>query len=84
MIISFPAGKVSYVYRKEMPRPAFVFEQHKTANTAPVFVTMLLPYEGNSTPNIKMTENPGNNYSNGTIDLTVTINNKAYEVKGVL
>lgn len=77
-------GKVSYSYRKELPRPAFVFEQNKTASTAPVFVTILLPYEGKITPTVKMKENTRNNFSNGTIDLSVTINDKTYEVKGVL
>ena len=82
--LSAEEGKVSYSYRKELPRPAFVFEQHKTANAAPVFVTILLPYEGKVTPTVKMKENARNNFSNGTIDLTVTIDNKAYEVKSVL
>lgn len=77
-------GRVSYAYRKEINRPAFVFGQQKKENNAPVFITLLLPYQGNTTPEVSIKEHTGNDYSKGTIDLTLTINRKSYDVKCVL
>ncbi|MGO4291833.1 heparin-sulfate lyase HepC [Chitinophaga sp. RAB17] len=82
--LSYEEGKVSYAYRKEITRPAFVFGQHKTMNDAPVFITILLPYEGKTAPQVSIKENTGNNYSNGTINLKLTIDRKSYDVKRVL
>ena len=67
-------GKVSYIYRKEMPRPAFVFEKPKADAGTQSFVSIVYPYEGANAPQISITENPGNNYTTGAIDVTLTIN----------
>lgn len=67
-------GKVSYAYRKEHVRPAFVFEKQKTSAATQTFVTVLYPYQGSNPPQISVTENAGNNYENGNINVTLHIN----------
>ncbi|MBN9297761.1 MAG: heparinase II/III family protein [Filimonas sp.] len=66
-------GKVSYQYRKEIARPAFAFEK-KGNGSAQTFVTVLYPFEGGKAPQISMTENKGNNFDKGIIDITLTVN----------
>ena len=66
-------GKVSYAYRQESIRPAYVFEKQKS--DAPVyFMSVLYPFEGNKAPAVTITENAGNDFANGKLNLTITIN----------
>ncbi len=66
-------GKVSYEYRKELSRPAFVFEQQKnTGNNH--FITVLYPFNDSKVPVISVVENAGNNIADGKLNLTITIN----------
>ncbi|WP_025143811.1 heparin-sulfate lyase HepC [Pedobacter jeongneungensis] len=75
------AGKVSYVYAKEMPRPAFVFEKTKKDNGMQKFVSIVYPYDGNNVPEIAIKENTGNDYEKGYLNLTLTIDGKKSELK---
>ncbi len=75
MTITKEEGKVSYQYRKELPRPAFAFEK-KGNGASQTFVTILCPFEGNKTPQVSMIENKSNNFSTGHIDLQLLINGK--------
>jgi heparan-sulfate lyase len=77
-------GKVSYVYKKEIPRPAFVFEKAKNDEKAQSFISVVYPYEGSKAPEISIKENAGNDFEAGIIDLTVTIDGKKSEVKATL
>lgn len=67
---------VSYQYQKEMPRPAFVFEKPKTDGNVQSFISLLYPYQGNSVPTIKITENAGHDPVAGKINMTISINGK--------
>ncbi|MBN7138563.1 heparinase [Lysobacter enzymogenes] len=69
-------GKVSYSYRKESPRPAFVFEKQKTGAAPGDFVTVLFPYRGPTPPSIRLVRNAGNDPERGLIDLTVVVDGK--------
>lgn len=69
-------GKVSYVYRKETARPAFVFEKPKTDAAPRTFVTVLFPYRGTTPPSIRMQRNAGNDFDRGQLDLTLVIDGK--------
>lgn len=65
-------GKVSYQYRKETDRPAFVFEKEKDKPSAS-FVSVLYPYEGGKAPAISITENAGNDIPGGQLNITLMI-----------
>jgi len=69
-------GKISYSYRKEMKRPAFVFEKPKKTETSQHFITVLYPYEGTVAPEISIKENAGNDYENGNLNITLSISGK--------
>ncbi|WEK20935.1 MAG: heparinase II/III family protein [Candidatus Pedobacter colombiensis] len=77
-------GKVSYVYNKEIPRPAFVFEKPKNDSKTQRFVSLVYPYEGSKAPEISIKENQGNDFEKGKINLTLTINGKQQNVKATL
>ncbi|UWY26988.1 heparinase II/III family protein [Flavobacterium sp. TR2] len=72
---------VSYEYQKETPRPAFVFEKIKNNQQTQGFITLLLPFDGQKAPTVKITENPEHNISQGKIDLNITINGKERHIK---
>lgn len=67
---------VSYVYKKEQPRPAFAFEQQKTDVATTSFITLLYPFEGKTLPVVKFTENAGHNLATGKLDISLEINGK--------
>jgi heparan-sulfate lyase len=69
-------GKVSYEYRKEIARPAFVFEKPKADNKSQYFISVVYPYDGLKAPEIGLQENKGFNLEKGQLDLTITINGK--------
>jgi heparan-sulfate lyase len=69
-------GKVSYAYRKEIARPAFVFEKPKSDEKTQRFISVVYPYDGTKAPEISLEENAGNNYENGTLNITITIDGK--------
>lgn len=71
---------VSYVYQEETPRPAFAFEKQKNDAEPQTFITLLYPYSGNKAPVITVKENERNNFANGAIDLTITINGLSKKV----
>ncbi|WP_300602428.1 heparin-sulfate lyase HepC [Niabella sp.] len=73
-------GKVSYSYRQELERPAFVFEKSKTGNATQTFVTVLYPFSSKNAPVITLKENAGNNYETGTIRLTLSVDGKKKEI----
>ncbi|ANH80495.1 heparinase [Niabella ginsenosidivorans] len=73
-------GKVSYAYRREVSRPAFVFEKPKTDGHPQTFVTILYPYSGEKVPEISLKENAGNNYDTNSLHLTLTINGRQKEL----
>ena len=78
-------GKISYAYRKEMKRPAFVFEKPKKTGMTQRFITVLYPFEGTKAPEISIKENAGNDYENENLNLTLSINGKKSTiVTGVL
>lgn len=72
---------VSYVYQKETPRPAFAFEKPKADGKTQAFISVLYPYNGNTPPVVNSTENPGHDFANGKIDITLNINGKTTIVK---
>jgi heparan-sulfate lyase len=73
-------GKVSYQYRKEIARPAFVFEQQKTDSKPRYFITVVYPYQGQVAPTISIKENPASQLETGHLDLSVGINGKTFRV----
>lgn len=72
---------VSYVYQKETPRPAFVFEKMKNDNQTEGFISLVYPYNGNVSPIVKIKENSEHDISNGKIDITIIIDNKISHIK---
>lgn len=72
-------GKVSYAYRQEKPRPAFVFRQPKDSSKTLSFTTILLPYTG-SVPAVSVTRGPKMDSVNGMIDLTIEIAGKKQHI----
>lgn len=72
---------VSYLYQKETIRPAFVFEKNKNDDKTQGFISVVYPYNGNTPPNIKITENTGHDLSKGIINLTIDIDNKISSLK---
>ncbi|RQO77100.1 heparinase [Pedobacter sp. KBW01] len=77
-------GKVSYEYGKEMKRPAFVFEKPKSDDKTQQFISIVYPYNGSKAPEIKIKENAGNDYINGNINISVSINGKTSVLKAKL
>lgn len=74
-------GKVSYEYRKEFARPAFVFEKAKKDDKTQQFITVVYPYNGNKVPKISITANKDNDFEKGNIDLSISINGNKSELK---
>lgn len=72
---------VSYQYQKEISRPALVFEKSKSDDKVQSFVSVLYPYQGNSAPDIKVTENAGHDPAAGKINMTININGKINSIK---
>ncbi|TCC89967.1 heparin-sulfate lyase HepC [Pedobacter hiemivivus] len=72
---------VSYQYQQEVPRPALVFEKPKNDNKTHSFVSVLYLYQGNSAPEIKVTENAGHDPATGKINITININGKINSIK---
>jgi heparan-sulfate lyase len=77
-------GKVSYVYQKELKRPAFVFEKTKSDEKTENFISVVYPYDGDKVPEIVLKANPGNDYTQGKINLSVTIDGKKSQIKASL
>lgn len=77
-------GKVSYIYAKEVKRPAFVFEKIKNNNQNELFATIIFPYEGNRAPEIKVKPNRNNDFEKGNIDLNITVNGKKSKITAQL
>ncbi len=73
-------GKVSYSYRQELTRPAFVFEKEKQGAAPQTFVTVLYPFSGKKPPVITLKEQSGNDYENGSLRLTLTVDGKARNI----
>ncbi|MCR4033783.1 MULTISPECIES: heparin-sulfate lyase HepC [Flavobacterium] len=72
---------VSYQYQKETKRPAFAFEKIKSNEQTQGFISLLLPFDGQKAPVVKIIENPKHNLSQGKIDLNVSINGKERHIK---
>lgn len=77
-------GKVSYIYAKEVKRPAFVFEKIKNENKNELFATIIFPYEGSKAPEIKVKTNRNNDFEKGNIDLDITVNGKKSKITAQL
>ena len=73
-------GKVSYVYNKELNRPAFAFEKAKKDNSTQTFVSIIYPYSSQNTPEISLKENAGNDFEKGNLNLTLSIGGKKQEI----
>ncbi|CAA9195862.1 Heparin-sulfate lyase [Flavobacterium bizetiae] len=84
IVLKEEEGKVSYVYAKEMARPAFVFEKPKNDAATQQFISIVYPYNGNKTPEISLQPNAGNDFEKGNINLTITIDGKKSEIKTTL
>ncbi len=76
-------GKVSYEYRKEVERPAFVFEKQKDASNA-YFISVVYPFDGHKIPVISLSENAGNDIEIGKLNITLVINGVKKEIKADL
>jgi heparan-sulfate lyase len=77
-------GKVSYIYAKEVKRPAFVFEKIKNNNQNELFATIIFPYEGSKAPEITVKPNRNNDFEKGNIDLNITVNGKKSKITAQL
>ncbi|MDX6191930.1 heparinase II/III family protein [Flavobacterium sp. Fl-318] len=77
-------GKVSYIYAKEVKRPAFVFEKIKNENKNELFATIIFPYGGSKAPEIKVKPNRNNDFEKGNIDLNITVNGKKSKITAQL
>jgi len=84
IVLNEEEGKVSYVYAKEMARPAFVFEKPKNDAKTQQFISVVYPYSGNKAPQISIQPNAGNDFEKGNINLTVTVDGKKSEIKTAL
>lgn len=73
-------SKVSYEYRKEMKRPALGFEKEKPDSKTQSFISIIYPYGNDKVPVISLKENPGNDYINGKLNITLTINGKTRKI----
>lgn len=69
-------GKVSYFYRTEVERPAFVFEQNKTNENSVTFATVLYPYQGEHVPDIVFEEETANDPEVGNVHFSISIDGK--------
>ena len=78
--LSEEKGKVSYEYRKEIPRPAFVFEKAKQEAKTQRFITIVYPFQGTEKPKISFTENTGNDFGKRKLNITLTINGKQNQI----
>lgn len=67
---------VSYIYKQKTARPAMAFEKQKLSGKTESFISIVYPYQGQKPPQISLTENAGNNYEKGNINITVNINGK--------
>lgn len=56
-ILGKEEGKIFYAYRKEMKRPAFVFEKSKNKESTQRFFTILYPYETAKAPKVSLKGN---------------------------
>lgn len=74
-------GKVSYFYRTEVERPAFVFEQDKNNENSVHFATVLYPYQGETAPNIVFQEEAGNSPETGNIHFSVSVNGEKQTIQ---
>jgi len=74
-------GKVSYSYRKEIARPAFVFEREKTGSKDVTFSTVLYPFNGNKAPQITFKEESDNDPQKGSIHFSIIVDGKMRTVK---
>ncbi|KIO53428.1 heparin-sulfate lyase HepC [Flavobacterium hibernum] len=81
VILNEEEGKVSYVYAKEVTRPAFVFEKPKKDATTQQFISVVYPFDGNKAPQITIQPNNDNDFEKGNISLTITIDGKKSQVK---
>ncbi|MNK19711.1 Heparin-sulfate lyase precursor [compost metagenome] len=77
-------GKVSYVYNKELSRPAFAFEKLKKDDKTQNFVSIVYPYHGEKAPSISIKENAGNDFEKGNINISLIINEKKQDIKTTL
>jgi heparan-sulfate lyase len=73
-------GKVSYSYRQELTRPAFVFEKNKSGAASQTFVTVLYPFNGQKPPVVTLKEHSENDYENGSLQLTLTVDGKSRNI----
>lgn len=80
IMLTAEEGKVSYVYNKELSRPAFVFEKAKTDDKTQIFISIVYPYDGNKAPEISVQENKGNDFEKGNINLNIVIDKKPQHV----
>lgn len=76
--------KVSYFYNKEIPRPAVAFEKQKADEKTQTFISIVYPFDGHKAPSIAIKELPGNNYEQGKLELTLTIDGKKRAIKSNL
>src|SRR5690606_5152858 len=74
-------GKVSYSYRKEVERPAFVFEQYKKSAHAVTFAKVLYSFLGNLAPQIEYKGEVGNDPEMLSIHFTLIDDGKAHTVR---
>ena len=81
VVLNEEEGKVSYVYAKEITRPAFVFEKPKNDDKTQQFISVLYPYNGNKAPEISIKPNTDNNFEKGKISLNISIDGKKSEIK---
>lgn len=77
-------GKVSYEYRKEIARPAFVFEKTKNDDKTQQFISIVYPYNGTKAPKISIKANKDNDFEKGNINLTLTVDGKKTVLKANL
>jgi heparan-sulfate lyase len=73
-------GKVSYSYRQELKRPAFVFEKSKQDAAPQTFITILYPFSGSKPPAISFKVEPGNSFDTGSLRLVVTVDGKSRHI----
>lgn len=74
-------GKVSYFYREESNRPAFVFEQNRTNGQPLSFTTVLYPFIGQVPPRIAVEFGANHDLLKGKIDLSISVNGERTTVK---
>ena len=81
VVLNEEEGKVSYVYAKEIARPAFIFEKTKNDAATQQFISVVYPFDGNKAPQITIQPNADNDFEKGNISLTLTIDGKKSQVK---